>query len=361
MVHFCCVPGCSNDSVKKPSLSFHRLPLNNKKQLKVWIHKIGRKNLPVKSNTRVCSEHFVNSAGRRLRKDEFPSRNLPILLTLVIMPVKRKSPRKRSEHVEDRSGSDEESEPAPVQDFDCDQCCSTELTISEIKRMEERIEEMKEQLSELRHENAALKFSLANIGDNDKKVSFYTGFPTHAALMTCFKFLGPAVNQLIYWNSKLDDTCETKKKGRPQTLAPIEKFFLVLVRLRLGLLEQDLADRFGLSCATISRIFTTWINFIYLKLKQIPLWPPRDIVQANMPKCFRDLYPTTRVIIDATEVYIEKPSLPDLQQMTFSNYKNNNTFKGLIGISPSGAITFVSSLFSGSISDKELTRQYWHY
>ena len=231
MVHFCCVPGCSNDSVKKPSLSFHRLPLNNKKQLKVWIHKIGRKNLPVNSNTRVCSEHFVDSAGRRLRKDEFPSRNLPILPTSVIMPVKRKSPRKRSEHVEDRSGSDEESEPAPVQDLDCDQCCSTELTIAEIKRMEEQIEEMKEQLSELKHENAALKFSLANIADNDKKVSFYTGFPTHAALMACFKFLGPGVNQLIYWNSKLDDTCETKKKGHPRTLAPIKEFFLVLVRL----------------------------------------------------------------------------------------------------------------------------------
>ena len=76
-----------------------------------------------------------------------------------------------------------------------------------------------------------------------------------------------------------------------------------------------------------------------------------------MPKCFKDLYPTTRVIIDATEVYIEKPSLLNLQYITFSNYKNNNTFKGLIGISPSGAITFVSSLFSVSISDKELTRQ----
>ena len=178
--------------------------------------------------------------------------------------------------------------------------------------MKEQLE-MKEQLSELKHENAALKFSLANVADNDKRVCFYTGFPTHAALMACFKFLGPAVSQLIYWNSKLDDTCETKKKGRPRTLAPIEEFFLVLVRLRLRLLEQDLADRFGLSCATISRIFTTWINFIYLKLKQIPLWPPRDIVQANMPKSFPDLYPTTRVIIDATEVYIEKPSLPDLQ------------------------------------------------
>ena len=76
-----------------------------------------------------------------------------------------------------------------------------------------------------------------------------------------------------------------------------------------------------------------------------------------MPKCFKDLYPTTRVIIDATEIYVEKPSLPDLQQMTFSSYKNNNTFKALIGISPSGAIIFISSLFSGCISDKELTRK----
>ena len=189
---------------------------------------------------------------------------------MVILPVKRKSPRKCSEHVGDQSGSDEEGEPGPVQDFDCDQCCSTDLTIADIKCMEERIEEMKEQISELKYENAALNFSLANIAD-DKRVSFYTGFPTHPALMACFKFLGPVVNQLIYWNSKLDDTSESKKKGRPQTLPPIEEYFLVLVRLRLGLLEQDLADRFGLSCATVSRIFTTWITFIYLKLKQIPL------------------------------------------------------------------------------------------
>jgi len=70
-----------------------------------------------------------------------------------------------------------------------------------------------------------------------------------------------------------------------------------------------------------------------------------------MPKSFLELYPTTRVVLDATEIYVEKPSLPDVQQMTFSNYKNSNTFKALIGISPSGAIIFVSQLFSGSISD----------
>ena len=46
---------------------------------------------------------------------------------------------------------------------------------------------------------------------------------------------------------------------------------------------------------------------------------------------------------------------PSAQQLTFSNYKNHNTYKALIAISPSGAISFISDLFEGNISDKELT------
>ena len=76
-----------------------------------------------------------------------------------------------------------------------------------------------------------------------------------------------------------------------------------------------------------------------------------------MPKCFQELYPTTRVIIDATEVFVETPALPEFQQMTFSSYKNHNTYKALVGISPGGAITFVSKLYPGSISDQMLTEK----
>ena len=76
-----------------------------------------------------------------------------------------------------------------------------------------------------------------------------------------------------------------------------------------------------------------------------------------MPQQFRAKYPKTGVILDATEIYIEQPHLPELQQMTFPNYKNGNTFKALIGTSPDGVITFVSPLFPGSISDKCLTWQ----
>ena len=53
---------------------------------------------------------------------------------------------------------------------------------------------------------------------------------------------------------------------------------------------------------------------------------------------------------------MEKPSLPDVQRQTFSNYKNNNTLKVLVGISPCGAITFVLDLYSGTISDERLTQ-----
>ena len=76
-----------------------------------------------------------------------------------------------------------------------------------------------------------------------------------------------------------------------------------------------------------------------------------------MPLVFQDLYPSTRCIIDATEIYIQKPQNPSAQQLTFSNYKNHNTLKALKGISPSGAVIFASNLFGGNISDKELTIQ----
>ena len=62
---------------------------------------------------------------------------------------------------------------------------------------------------------------------------------------------------------------------------------------------------------------------------------------------FKAKYPTTRVIIDATEIFVEQPALPELQQITFSNYKDYNMYKGLIGISLSDAVKFIIDLYSG--------------
>ena len=75
-----------------------------------------------------------------------------------------------------------------------------------------------------------------------------------------------------------------------------------------------------------------------------------------MPACFRDMYPTTRCIVDATEIFIDMPANPSAQQLTFSHYKNHNTLKTLITITPSGAISFISHLYGENISDKKLTQ-----
>ena len=75
------------------------------------------------------------------------------------------------------------------------------------------------------------------------------------------------------------------------------RVFLVLVRLRLGLFEKDLANHFGTSVSTVCRICITWINFLYLKLKELPLWSGHDLVKSYMymPQVFKDLYPDTHV------------------------------------------------------------------
>ena len=75
-----------------------------------------------------------------------------------------------------------------------------------------------------------------------------------------------------------------------------------------------------------------------------------------MPKSFRKHYPNTRIIIDATEFTVERPSSLMTQSSMFSTYKNRNTVKVLIGIMPSGPVTFISDCYEGSISDKKLVQ-----
>jgi len=91
---------------------------------------------------------------------------------------------------------------------------------------------------------------------------------------------------------------------------------------------------------------------MYHSFKSIERFPPWHIVEKHMPDIFKRHYPNTRVIIDATEFAIVSSLLS--QFSTFSSYKNKNTVKVLVGITPSGVISFVSECYEGSISDKKL-------
>lgn len=135
-------------------------------------------------------------------------------------------------------------------------------------------------------------------------------------------------------------------------MSPEQELLLVLIRLRLGLLLQDIACRFNTSASNVSRIFKTWIVFLNQRLRALPIWPGRKFVDDNMPACFKVAYPKTRVIIDCTEIFIQTPSSCRSQSITFSSYKNHNTAKGLAGISPSDYPSFVSSLYAELVTKK---------
>lgn len=126
--------------------------------------------------------------------------------------------------------------------------------------------------------------------------------------------------------------------------------------LSLGLKEKDLGDCFNIHQSTVRRILKTWANFLYTVLGAVGIWMSSDTVKAMMPNVFGK-YSDTQVIIDCTEWRCQTPSSLVLQSELFSQYKSHTALKGLIGVSPHGAVTCVSSLYSGSVRDKELFRQ----
>jgi len=130
---------------------------------------------------------------------------------------------------------------------------------------------------------------------NDKKVMFYTGLPNGGTFHALFDEMGDAERATQRQSTG-------NKKGRPRQLRMIDEFFLVLMRLRLGLLVEDLAFRFQVSTSTCSVIINKWIDYLSIKLEFLLTWPTRNVIDMTMPAKFRTVYPRARVIIDCTEI-----------------------------------------------------------
>ena len=125
---------------------------------------------------------------------------------------------------------------------------------------------------------------------DDLKTRFYTGFVNFGTFMVIFNSLSLITGKLNYWNGK-DSLKEkeylendVKQKPDPQRkMRLLDEFLLVFMRLCLGLLEQDLAQRFCVSVSTVSRVLITLYNVLAANLKHLIVWPSKEVIATNMP------------------------------------------------------------------------------
>ena len=111
-----------------------------------------------------------------------------------------------------------------------------------------------------------LKFQLSNV-KNDTKVLFYIEFASYGLIYAQLTFFGSSDECLHYLKheskiSKKIIRCHSRtqlplEEFFLKLILPLEEFFLKLICPRLGLIEPDLACRFGISQSTLSRITNT--------------------------------------------------------------------------------------------------------
>ena len=399
----CCVPQCTKKGYIEPDgskTSYFVFP-SDKALQKNWLHAIRRekgKNFNLLPTTKVCSRHFKESdfkktfTGRvHLKPGSVPSM-FPWIRT---SPRKRKAPTMREfpsaelpRVREENQGSEEEGDgkaDASTQTSSDDLADMSTQTTSDISGerdtlhlkdalskanenisiLNEKLEELKNQLALMQRKNEHLQsrlFTSERFLSSDSNTAFHTVFPSAKVFMTFYRFFdeGEDGANIKYWsssgqsNGQTNQDSERKRAGQPRTLKPIDEIFLAMCRLRQGFPVAHLAHLFNISQPTASRIIITWINYMFLTLGSMNIWPSRKVVDKTMPEAFKAQYSSTRVIIDCTEVRCEMPSSLHLNGELFSSYKKHTTLKDLVGISPGGAITFVSQLYTGSISDREI-------
>ena len=192
---------------------------------------------------------------------------------------------------------------------------------------------------------------------SDQKMNFYTGLTTISTFLQLYELIKPFLPSVQYWrgtkNFKKAGASKVKRKFSRfhlRKLTTHDELFLTLVRLRLGILNEHLADKFGVSPTVCSNTSKTWVRLLAVTLgSSLVCWLPREGIRDNLPEMFKkNGHYMLRCIIDCAEVFVERPKSLLIQAQTWSDYKHHNTFKFLIGISPTGFITFISSCYGGT-------------
>eukprot|EP00079_Xenopus_tropicalis_P028147 XP_012822893.1 PREDICTED: uncharacterized protein LOC101732849 isoform X2 [Xenopus tropicalis] len=181
-------------------------------------------------------------------------------------------------------------------------------------------------------------FCLKSIKNESKWVRFYTGFDGYEQLSNFLGFLTADPN-----------LCTGKIRRRtevgPQNALSLEdQLFLVLTRLRLGLLLQDLAFRFRVSESTVSRYWLNWTELLHARLTQVPVLYSMRYLDLFEPKRLEQYQGLTCTVMDCTDLFFEVQAKDRSKPASNHPCRNHYLRRGYAIASPNGFITFSSSL-----------------
>lgn len=334
---YCNVPLCSVSGRFNGAISLHKFPKDPGLRTQ-WLANIRRLDLEVTGNTSLCSRHFesgmvtVSPAGRRY-------------LTPNAVPTLFHWNNYRSSQLPSVRGRPGDYHPgtqaAAAAVAEHDYAISSEAGNKELQGQSLQLSQ---------------SFCLERFCSSPQDFCHFTGFPSYQHLVAFWSLIQEETVRMITAQKHVSSSTSSESPlTRPTELLLIDELFLFLNFLATGCTQRELSLKFQVDRSTVSQIIVTWAHFLYTLLGSVSIWMSSAAVKRNRPRDFDGAYGNTQVILDCVEVRCQTPSAP-LPQIEVFSHESHCTFKALVGLSPHGALTFVSSLFHGSISDRELFR-----
>lgn len=180
---------------------------------------------------------------------------------------------------------------------------------------------------------------------------FYMTGLTDLEFNCLFDCVEPYLSCLIYPDCKCNGSGNRKMDIKTELMA-----FMTILRhaLHLGII----AWMTNTSIATQSRIFVAWSVFLVELFDSIDLAPLPGEIEAFIPTEFINAgFGDASCLGDCTETKISASENFDVNNITFSQYKNHTTGKTAVWITPHGTLLQCSATYPGTISDNDITEQ----
>lgn len=163
---------------------------------------------------------------------------------------------------------------------------------------------------------------------------------------------------VVNYASRFKDSVVYYAGWKVESISFEDQIFITLMKLRQNYTNLHLAKLFLCSVGTISNVVTTFIHVLHSILFKdlMTSIPSREKNALCAPSSFSG-YTSCRIVIDCTDLEIAAPKLMSIQNATYSSYRGMNSFKVIVGVAPNAVITYISKLYPGSISDKEIVQQ----